>query len=389
MDELLYQYNPWWEDRLLREDIIERSRYSGILRQYLDVRQAVFLTGLRRVGKTTLMRLLINALLDRGVDGKNVLYVSMDDYLLHGRNIFEVLDGYKKLHKITSDEKIWLFLDEITFVKGFQQQLKTLIDRYNVTLFAASSSSSLLRDGKAFLTGRSFTVEVMPLDFEEYKAFKGIVLKKRDANLEESYFRDYIREGGLPENVLHPRRDYLMNLVDTIIQKDITAFHGLKDHSIVRDFFTLLMERSGKQFSINKIANILRLSPDTARRYLNYFVETYLIHLLPRWGTTNERLLSAKKIYACDLGIRHLFIGERDFGSYFENYCYLKLKGNVKLSYVYKNGCEIDFITGNGVLIESKYNDTLSEQRVLFDSYPAKKRLLIDSVRKLPLLDEV
>ena len=88
-----------------------------------------------------------------------------------------------------------------------------------------------------------------------------------------------MRNGGLPENVLNPNRDYLMNLVDNIIQKDITAFHGLKNHQILRDYYTLLMEHSGKQLSINKIANILKISPDTSRRYLYYFEETFLIHL--------------------------------------------------------------------------------------------------------------
>jgi len=133
------------------------------------------------------------------------------------------------------------------------------------------------------------------LTLPEYINFKDIHLAKKDQHLLDSYFRDYIREGGLPENVLQPSRDYLMNLVDDIIQKDITAFHGLKDHQMIRDYFTLLMERSGKQASINKISNILKISPDTSRRYLKYFEETYLIHLLPRWGKTNERILSAQK----------------------------------------------------------------------------------------------
>jgi predicted AAA+ superfamily ATPase len=90
--------------------------------------------------------------------------------------------------------------------------------------------------------------------------------KKRDKQLYKSYFLEYIKDGGMPENVLNPNREYLMNLVDDIIQKDITAFHGLKHHQILRDYFLLLMERSGKQLSINKIAKILSISPDTSKR---------------------------------------------------------------------------------------------------------------------------
>ncbi len=150
------------------------------------------------------------------------------------------------------------------------------------------------------------------------------------------------------------------------------------------------MERSSKQLSINKIANILKISPDTARRYLHYFEETYLIYLLPRWGNTNEKLLSPKKIYACDLGLKHLFVGERDYGSYFENYLYLKLRNSRDLYYIYENGIEIDFYTSDKILIESKYNSELTEkQKELFDSLRAEKKIVIDSVQKLGLLDEL
>ena len=296
----------------------------------------------------------------------------------------------KKIHKITFEEKIYVFFDEITYQENYHQQLKNLYDKFNIKIFATSSSSSLLRDKKAFLTGRSITLEVKPLDFEEYKLFKKIEVKKRDDILNESYFKDYMKEGGLPENVLNPNREYLMNLIDDIIQKDITAHHGLKNHQLMRDYYTLLMERSGKQLSINKIANILKISPDTARRYLSYFEETFLIHLLPRWGKTNEKLLSPKKIYACDLGIKYLFMGDRDLGSYFENYLYLKLRNKKELYYLYEEGNEIDFFTSDKILIESKYNAELNEkQKQLFDNYKAAKKLVIDSVKNLYLLDEI
>ena len=388
METLLYEYNPWWEDNVVFDDFIPRLRYHELLYHYSRQKRIVFLTGLRRVGKTTLMKLLITELIKNGVDPRNILYVSIDDYLLAQKNLFEIIDEYKKIHKRASDEEAYLFFDEITWQKNYQQQLKNVYDKSNMKIFATSSSSSFLRDRNAFLTGRAVTIEVQPLDFEEYLLFKGVALKKRDAVLEEAYFKDFIHEGGLPENVLHPQREYLMGLLDNIIQKDITAFHGLKNHQIVRDFFTLLMERSGKQFSINKIANILKLSPDTARRYLNYFVETYLVHLLPRWGKTNEHLLSPKKIYACDLGIKYLFVGERDLGSYFENYCYLKLKTKKDLYYLFVNGMEIDFITGDKKLLEVKYNGEMTgKQKELFDSFEADERVIIDSVNALHRLD--
>lgn len=390
MNDLLFQYNPWWEEEFNLENIIVRDKYVNILKENIKNKHIIFLTGLRRVGKTTLMKLIIKNLLDKKINKKNILYVSVDDYLLKNKNLFEILDEYKKIHRIRFEEKIYVFFDEITFQSEYHQQLKNLYDKLNIKIYATSSSSSLLKDKKAFLTGRSITLEVKPLDFEEYKKFKNIVVKQRDNVLNDSYFRDYMRDGGLPENVLNPNREYLMNLVDDIIQKDITAFHGLKNHQILRDYYTLLMERSGKQLSINKIANILKISPDTSRRYLYYFEESFLIHLLSRWGKTNEKILSSKKIYACDLGIKHLFMGERDLGSYFENYIYLKLRNNKEVYYLYEDGNEIDFITSDKILIESKFNaEIIGKQKELFDRFDAKQKIVIDSVNKLHILDEI
>ena len=392
MDTLLYQYNPWWEGEEIRfnEGIKPRKKYSEILESYLGIKQIAVLTGLRRVGKTTLMKLLIEELIIQGVDAKHILYVSLDDYLLRKNNILEIINEFRKIHKIKLEEKIYLFLDEVTYKEDFHIQLKNIYDSQNTKIFVASSSASMLRDKKASLTGRSVSLEIQPLDFDEYLGFKNIQLKKRDQQLYKSYFLDYCKEGGIPENVLNPNREYLMNLVDDIIQKDITAFHGLKNHQILRDYFTLLMERSGKQFSINKIAKILDIAPDTSKRYLSYFESTYLIHLLPRWGKTNQKILSPKKIYASDLGIKHIFMGERDMGSYFENYIYLLLRNRKMLYYLYENSIEIDFYTEDKILIESKFYSTLNEkQENLFSKYPAQKKLVIDSVEKLSMLNEL
>lgn len=390
MNDLLYQYNPWWEKDYIKDDLKQREKYLQDLRKYLDFNHIIILTGLRRVGKTSLMKLIINELISKSIDPKHIFYISLDDYLLKNNSIIEIVNEFRKLHKLKIEEKVYLFFDEVTYKENFHVQLKNIYDSQNAKIFVASSSSSKLSDKKASLTGRAITIEINPLDLNEYLYFKNINIKKRDSQLYKSYFLDYIKTGGLPENVINPSREYLMNLVDNIIQKDITAFHGLKNHQILRDYFTLLMERSGKQFSINKISKILNISPDTSKRYLSYFESTYLIYLLPRWGKTNQQILSAKKIYASDLGIKHLFIGNRDIGSYFENYIYIKLKNRKVLYYLYENKSEIDFYTDDKIIIESKYYSELNlKQNELFKSYPANKRILIDTIDKLSLLDEI
>jgi predicted AAA+ superfamily ATPase len=390
MKDLLYQYNPWWEDTISFDGIKPRDKYLSQLRAYLDQKQIVILTGLRRIGKTTLMKLIIKELIESNINAKHILYVSLDDYLLHKNSIIDIVGEFRKTHKLKIEEKIYLFLDEVTYKKDFQLQLKNIYDNQNTKIFVVSSSASLLMDKKAHLTGRSLTIEIEPLDLDEYLTFNDIEIKKRDQKLYQSYFLDYIKHGGLPENVISPNREYLMALIEDIIQKDITAYHGIKNHQIVRDYFTLLMERSGKQLSINKIGKILSISPDTSKRYLQYFESTYLIHLLPRWGKTNQKLLSSKKIYAADLGIKHLFTGSRDIGSFFENYLYLKLRNKKILYYLYENGVELDFYTDDKIIIEAKFYSELNEkQEKLFSNYPASKKLIIDTIEKMSLLNEI
>ncbi|MFP4067908.1 MAG: ATP-binding protein [Spirochaetaceae bacterium] len=353
----------------------------------MSEKRAVLLTGLRRVGKTSLMKRLLAQLIQEGTSAQDVLYVSLDDYLLRDNSILDIVSAFRKIHKHSVDRTVYLFLDEIAFKADFQQQLKNLVDNRNAVIVASSSSATILADQRGLMTGRAATVEVQPLSLEEYLRFRGMTVKRRDRQLLESYFRDYMRDGGMPENVLQPSREYLMSLVDDIIQKDITAFHGIRDPRVAQDFFTLLMERSGKQVSINKVARILDIAPDTARRYLGYFRDAYLVHLVPRWGKTNERVLSPKKLYACDLGIQHLFIGDRDLGSYFENYVYHLLRPRGALHYVYEDGVEIDFRTHDGLLIECKFNGDLSKgQREYLKGQPEDKTIVVDSVAALEQL---
>ncbi len=407
MEELLFRYNPWWEGEYVLEGIIEREEMLLLMQKHFTGRGVVFLTGLRRVGKTTLLRLLIRSLISGGqVDAKHVLYISLDDYLLARHSILDIVEEYRKIQKIRFRDRILLFLDEITYKKDFEVQLKNLYDLQNVKIYASSSSSSLMKKGKPYLTGRSTIIEVLPLDFDEFMRFKNITLSKADSHLLERYFEEfmwtggipefvlrgdveYLKEryfeefmwtGGIPEFVLRGDVEYLKELVDDIIYKDIAVVYGIKNPDILKEYFLLLMERAGKPASINKIARILKVSPDTAKRYFEMFVSTCLIYPVARQGKTNERLLSPKKVYAADLGIRTLFTGFRDKGSLFENYVYLKIKHRDP-RYVYEGATELDFITNDGHLIEVKYNSVMTrKQQMLFDRMKAEKKTVIRNI---------
>ena len=220
----------------------------------------------------------------------------------------------------------------------------------------------------------------MPLDFDEYLQFKEVSIKKADSHLLESYFEEYMQDGGMPEYVLTGDVSYLQNLIDNIIYKDIIAHNHIRNNKVVEDFYKLLMERSGKQLSLNKIANIIDISVDSAKRYFGYFEETYLIYSIEKFGKLNERLKSPRKIYASDVGLRNVVTGYRDKGAIYENLIFLKIKQH-NPSYLYVDGIELDFITQSGQLIEAKYNSQLNiKQQKLFDSFDAKEKIIVNGV---------
>lgn len=380
MESIFYKSNPWWEEDYVFSGV-SREIYLNQLSQYLNNKDILFLTGLRRVGKTSILKNFISELIQRkGVDPKEIFYISLDLYALDDYSIAEIVNEYRKIQKLPSSQKIYLFLDEVTSKKNYQQELKNFYDLENIKIFVSSSSASLLKDKNAYLTGRQRIMEVMPLTFNEYLQFKEISIKKSDAHLYESYFEEYMQDGGMPEYVLTGDVTYLQNLIDNIISKDIIAHYNIRNNQVVKDFYKLLMERSGKQLTFNKIANILEISVDSARRYFYYFEETYLIYSVEKYGKLNERLKSAKKIYASDVGLRNVITGYRDKGAIFENLIYLQIKEQ-NPSYLYVDGIELDFITEDGILIEAKFNSVLNaKQQKLFDKFETKKKLVVNGV---------
>lgn len=380
MEEILYKSNPWWEDKYTFNGI-SRNKYLQKLEVFLNNKDIIFLTGLRRIGKTSILKNFISLLInEKNIEPKHIFYITLDLIALSDMTIGEIIKEYKKLHKLPSSQKLYIFLDEVTSKENYQQELKNIYDTEDIKIYASSSSASLLKDKNAYLTGRQRVIEVMPLDFEEYLIFKKITIKKSDAYLKESYFEDYMSDGGMPEYVLTGDISYIQNLIDNIIYKDIIAYHNIKNESVIRDFYKLLMERSGKQLSLNKMANILSIGVDSAKRYLSYFEDTYLIYTIEKYGKLNEKIKNPKKIYAGDIGLKNVVTGFRDKGAIFENLVFLKIK-HLHPSYLYIDGIELDFMTENKILIEVKYNSILNQkQQKLYDNTDANKKIVIDSI---------
>ena len=374
MEQVLYKLNPWWEVDFHTKSV-PRPKYQNKLSKLLPMRDIVLLTGLRRVGKTTIIKQIVEELL-RKVKPELIFYVSLDAYGLEKYSIHEIVTRYRTIHGLGLDQKIYVFLDEIAFKEDFQKELKDFYDNENIKIYASASSASILRDKKAYLTGRTRTIEILPLDFEEFLVFRNRKIKTADAYLLENYFMEYMQTGGLPEYVLTGDIVYLSELVNSILYKDIIAFHNIKDSAIVKDFFRLLMERAGKMLTLNKMAKILGISLDTVRRYMEYFKETYIVYTVERCGKLNQRLRTGKKLYAGDVGLKNMATGFRDRGSVFENMVYLKIKHNDPC-YIYEDGNEIDFFFKD-TLMEIKFGKELKGKQLrLFEKIPAKKKIIL------------
>lgn len=392
MEVHLYKYNPWWEEDFdALNQLLSRADILPNLMKQFNNAQIVFLTGIRRVGKSSLMKLCIKELIQtKNINPSHILYISLDDFLLKDESILQIVEEFKKSQKLKHSEQVYLFLDEVTFATDYEIQLKNLYDLGKTKIFAASSNAGFVRKQTGLLTGRNVVFEILPLDFDEYLKFKNIKISNADSHLREAEFKNYLLKGGLPGYVLTEDVAQINQLVDDIIYKDIAALNGIRQLNQLKDYFLMLMERSGKTMSINKVAKILGISTETSKRYFDLFCETFLVYPVSRQGKLNEQLVSPRKIYCCDTGLRTFFTGARDWEALFENYVFLRLK-HLNLRYVYENTTEIDFITQNKWLIECKFHDEKlsKKQQELFDSFPAKKRSIVRNERDvLKILNE-
>lgn len=377
MEELLYKLNPWWKKEFI-EKSIKRNKYLDIIKENIGDDLILFLTGLRRIGKTTLMHQTIDFLIkEKKINPKYILFLNLDHINFINHSIHSIIDKYKEINGIKYDDFIYLFLDEITSKENSEQEIKNLFDIGNCKIFCSSSIASLLRDKKAYLTGRTKTIEVFPLDYIEFLQFKEINIDSFDESLNKKWFKKYMQIGGIPYYVLTEDIDYLNELINSIIYKDIISAYNLKNDKEVFDLLKLLCQRIGKPLSYNKLSKILNLSDDTVKRYISYFEKTYLFYSIEKYSkSVNENLTSSKKFYICDLGLKRIISSNKELGFDFENLVFLKIK-NLKPNYYLEKGIEIDFIT-NDFLIESKYESELNEkQQILFDKINKKNKIIV------------
>lgn len=339
--------NPWYEGRSV--DLgVERTEYLEKITKIIEERkQFLFILGSRRVGKTMILFQLIYKLIKEGGDPKRILFLSLDNTNLQGLKLFDLVSQF---------EYDYVFLDEIHFLPDWAQILKSLYDLpgFSTKIICSGSSSKSIEDKKAFLTGRSIEMNVMPLTYREFVKFN-----KGDHQLSE-----YLYYGGYPEYVLEKQPNYLNDLVKDIVEKDILKLYSVKNSTYLFDICQILAKQIGFRGSPNKISKVLGLDNKTVVNYIQYLKEVKLIETVCQYSDSlNERLYAPKKYYFNDLGMRNSFAGFSDTGSLVENAVFIKLAelyGVDRISYLADaRSSEVDFVVKTGtdkiILVESKY----------------------------------
>ncbi len=333
-----------------------RSLYLEKIDKRLTRKQIEILTGSRRVGKTTILKQIVNLLLRHKIPPENIFYVSCDYARAIGLSISDHLTFFRQIFSHKREEKLYLFFDEVQDSSNWQMELKSLYDSENVKIFCSGSTSALIAMHGGKLTGRQINTIVYPLNFKEFLEFRKVETKRSENYLLESEAERYLQVGGYPENVLNPSNEYLSSLLGDIFARDLARVYPIRNPQVIHDFYKLLAASVGSRTSFNKLANVLDLSMDTAKEYTSYFENSFLVGKLEQWSTSpNKRAYGPKKIYLLDNGMKTLLTGEGDWGVKAEQAVFWKLRQKAqKLGYLYENEKETDFVWENGS-VEVKY----------------------------------
>lgn len=349
---------------------INRKIYPELLK-HAQTPLVTVLTGMRRTGKTTLVKQL---LLD--LENKNSIY--LDFQRLDIRELFEE-KNYEVIRRNIiaqnlSPENMIIVIDEIQLAPDAPSAIKYLYDTYGIKFIVTGSSSYYLKNlFSESLSGRKKIFELFPLDFGEFLTFKKIAIKfgewktkdfdKPAYNRLSSYYEEFIRFGGFPQVVLalseKEKVDQLKDIVSSYVSIDIKTLADFSDERNIYSLIKLLANRVGNKIDYSKLSRLIGLSRSTVKNYIYFFEKTYLIQTVSVYTRNAEReIVKARKLYFCDTGLANI-LSEIGSGAQFENTVYNQLAriGQVQY-YSLKNGNEIDFIFDEKISLEVKETPT-------------------------------
>lgn len=328
---------------------------------WLKAREIIVITGMRRVGKTTLLQMIYDQ-----IDSKNKVFFDLDNIL--EQKIFEETDynniwGNLRAYGTSNKEKAYIFLDEIQAMPQVVKAVKYLHDHYDVKFFLTGSSSFYLKNlFPESLAGRKIVFEMFPLTFEEFLLFKQIGAERHTTFKDKArqknriayekiskYFEEYLMFGGFPQVVLaedeSQKKLYLKDILTSYFEMDVRRLADFRQMSAFRDMLLLLMQRVGSKLDISKLSSEIGVSRKTVYSYLSFLESSYFISQIQPFSRNTDREVSGtRKIYFCDNGIINMF-GKITDGALLENAVFMNIRHLGKVNYYQKrSGAEIDFI---------------------------------------------
>jgi predicted AAA+ superfamily ATPase len=336
--------NPWWQSNDPREvqyqAMPRRKYFKPFLKAATDrsVRRAVVLMGPRRVGKTVMIYHAIESLLSTGTDGKNILYLSLETPLYTGLALEGILKLFTNLFKIGRKKQLYVFFDEIQYLRDWEIHLKSLVDSYpEIKFIATGSAAAALRlKSNESGAGRFSNFMLPPLTFAEYLQFIGredelIAVEKFNAGGQERFvykctniahlneeFIRYLNFGGYPEAVFSatvqqdPGQYIKSDIIDKVLLRDLPSLYGISDIQELNRLFTVLAYNSGNEVSLEALSKSAGVAKNTIKRYLEYLEAAFLIKRVDRIDQTAKRFKRAMcfKAYLTNPSMRAALFGQ-------------------------------------------------------------------------------
>lgn len=315
--------------------MIDRPLYVDKIMAYADTPFVKILTGIRRSGKSTILKMIMEKLQsERGIPSDQIIIMRLDSMEYDDMSAKDMYKAIKD--KLRPNGKTYLFLDEVQEIEGWEKVVNSLLADFDVDLYVTGSNSRMMSSEiSTYLTGRYITFRIYTLSFEEYLTFKKQYTKPKDIYTE---YADYIRLGGFPATHL---REYTQDEVYTII-RDIynsTIFSDIVKRNQIRKVDQLerviryTFSNVGNPFSAKTISNYLKsehrsLDPETVYNYLEKLEKAYILHKCPRYDLRGKEILKTQeKFYLADTALRYSVLGYTpdSVAASLENVVYLEL----------------------------------------------------------------
>lgn len=360
--EVLGSWNFWNRDI---DTGLPRKGYVGKLLNFVKTDKVVSLVGVRRSGKSTIMKQMAKALIDGHVDKNDILMVNFEELEFENADagfLKAIYEAY--LETIKPSGKPFLFLDEIQHVEKWEKFVRSLNEKKEAFIIVSGSSSKLLSNELAtVLTGRQLYFETFPLSFGEVLDFekieagdsKSTALNARKIKMA---FSDYLEFGGFPEINLNKDREFRMRTLrsyyEDIINRDVAQRFKVKKADKLKTLARFYLTNISCLISFNRTSKFLHLPTETVRRFSYYLETSKLVFFINRFSfSSKEQENSPRKVYSIDVGLSNA-VGLRfseNFGKLAENIVAVELKrrqeeraGKNLEIYYWKDNYEVDFV---------------------------------------------